>query len=315
MKGRVVLLVLAAVLLLAATAGQAWAVRYVALGDSYSSGTGTRTYYDSACEKSVYSYPYLVHNAHPSWTFVHAACGGAKTGDVINTQSAQLTSGTNWVTYTIGGNDAGFSSVITECAQPGWASDCNSAIDGAQTYITNTLPGRLDLVNNKIKSKSPTAKVIVLSYPRLFMGEDCNAGTFFSAAEMTRLNTDSEHAQGQAEGCRDTRRGELRVQGRHPPVRRARGLRLGRVAERPLEPGLGVVPPEQDRALERLQAAGDGSDGVKAGLCDACKWQKLIRNTRGSTFSMCRHPELPKYPRLPVVECRGYEPRERGSDP
>jgi lysophospholipase L1-like esterase len=188
MKGRAVLVVLA-VALWGATAGQAWAVRYVALGDSYSSGTGTRTYYDSGCQKSVYAYPYLVRNAHPSWTFVHAACSGAKTGDVINTQSAQLTSGTNWVTYTIGGNDAGFSSVITECAQPWWSSNCNAAIDQAQAYITNTLPGRLDLVNNKIKSRSPTAKVIVLSYPRLFMGEDCNAGTWFSPAEQTRLNT------------------------------------------------------------------------------------------------------------------------------
>src|SRR5215813_13077602 len=130
----------------------AWAVRYVALGDSYSSGVGTRTYYDSNCQKSVYAYPYLLHNAHPAWTFVHAACAGAKTGDVINTQSASLTAGTNWVTYTIGGNDAGFSSVITECAKPSWASNCNAAIDNAQAYINNTLPGRLDLVNNKIKS-------------------------------------------------------------------------------------------------------------------------------------------------------------------
>jgi lysophospholipase L1-like esterase len=96
---------------------------------------------------------------------VHAACGGAKTGDVINTQSANLTSTTNWVTYTIGGNDAGFSSVITECAQPSWSSNCDGAIDTAQSYITNTLPGRLDLVNNKIKSLSPSAKVIVLDYP------------------------------------------------------------------------------------------------------------------------------------------------------
>jgi len=166
----------------------AWAVRYVALGDSYSSGTGTRTYYDSGCQRSVHAYPYLLHNAHPSWTFVHAACSGAKTGDVINTQSTSLTSTTNWVTYTIGGNDAGFSSVITECAQPWWSSDCNGAIDQAQAYITNTLPGRLDLVNNKIKTRSPTAKVIVLSYPRLFMGEDCNAGTWFSPDEETRLN-------------------------------------------------------------------------------------------------------------------------------
>jgi lysophospholipase L1-like esterase len=166
----------------------AWATRYVALGDSYSSGTGTRTYYDSTCQRSVYAYPYLLHNAHPAWTFVHAACAGAKTGDILNTQSASLTSGTNWVTYTIGGNDAGFSSVITECAKPSWASNCNAAIDGAQNYINNTLPGRLDLVNNKIKSLSPTAKVVVLDYPRLFNGEDCNAGTWFSPSEETRLN-------------------------------------------------------------------------------------------------------------------------------
>jgi hypothetical protein len=49
-----------------------------------------------------------------------------------------------------------------------------------------------------------------------------------------------------------------------------------------------------------------------AGLCDSCRWQKLIRNTRGSTFSMCQHPELPKYPRLPVVRCDGFEPEEEG---
>jgi lysophospholipase L1-like esterase len=180
-----VLCVFAACIVLVAPA---WATRYVALGDSYSSGTGTRTYYDSSCQRSVYAYPYLLHNAHPAWTFVQAACAGAKTGDILNTQSASLNSSTNWVSYTIGGNDAGFSSVITECAKPSWASNCNGAIDGAQAYINNTLPGRLDLVNNKIKSLSPTAKVVVLDYPRLFNGEDCNAGTWFSPSEETRLN-------------------------------------------------------------------------------------------------------------------------------
>src|SRR5947208_14429758 len=96
----------------AVAAPNAMATRYVALGDSYSSGTGTRTYYDSTCQRSTTSYPYLVHNAHSTWTFVHAACSGAKTGDILATQAASLTSTTNWVTYTIGGNDAGFSSVI-----------------------------------------------------------------------------------------------------------------------------------------------------------------------------------------------------------
>jgi lysophospholipase L1-like esterase len=169
-------------------ASPAWATKYVALGDSYSSGTGTRTFYESSCQRSVYAYPYLLHNAHPEWTFVNATCAGAKTGDILNTQSASLTSDTNWVSYTIGGNDAGFSEVITECALPSWASDCNGAINKAQSYIQSTLPGRLDLVNNKIKEKSPNAKVVVLDYPRLFNGEDCNAFTWFSPSEETRLN-------------------------------------------------------------------------------------------------------------------------------
>ena len=55
-----------------------------------------------------------------------------------------------------------------------------------------------------------------------------------------------------------------------------------------------------------------------AGLCDACAHQKLIHNTRGSTFSMCmRHRTEPerfaKYPRLPVLACAGFEPRDVSS--
>jgi lysophospholipase L1-like esterase len=188
MRWRRIAAVLCILAAFAVFAGSAWATKYVALGDSYSSGTGTRTYFEPTCQRSVYAYPYLLHNAHPEWTFVDAACSGAKTGDILNTQASSLTSDTNWVSYTIGGNDAGFSSVITECALPSWASDCNGAINAAQAYIQNTLPGRLDLVNNTIKSHSPSAKVVVLDYPRLFNGTDCNALTFFSSSEETRLN-------------------------------------------------------------------------------------------------------------------------------
>jgi hypothetical protein len=50
---------------------------------------------------------------------------------------------------------------------------------------------------------------------------------------------------------------------------------------------------------------------MKVGLCDTCVHQRVVRNTRGSTFSLCERsktqPEYPKYPRVPVLECRGYE--------
>ena len=186
---RIVLALIATMLVVCGVnVAQASAVRYVALGDSYSSGVGTRAYYDSSCKRSVYSYPYLLHNLHPSWSFVNASCSGAKTGDVLGSQVGSLNSSTNWVTYTIGGNDAGFTDVIIECAKPFWAANCNGAIDKAQAYINGTLPGRLDQVNAAIKSRAPSAQVIALDYPHLFQGEDCNAGTFFSPAEETRLN-------------------------------------------------------------------------------------------------------------------------------
>jgi hypothetical protein len=55
-----------------------------------------------------------------------------------------------------------------------------------------------------------------------------------------------------------------------------------------------------------------------AGLCDSCAHQRLIRNTRGSEFSLCERsradPEYPRYPRLPVRECAGWEPREGEED-
>lgn len=57
--------------------------------------------------------------------------------------------------------------------------------------------------------------------------------------------------------------------------------------------------------------------GPQAGLCDSCSHQRLIRNTRGSAFSLCARsrddPVYPRYPRLPVANCRGYAPRPLGA--
>jgi hypothetical protein len=49
-----------------------------------------------------------------------------------------------------------------------------------------------------------------------------------------------------------------------------------------------------------------------AGLCDRCRHQRVVTNTRGSRFSLCERsrtdPAYPKYPRVPVRSCPGYEP-------
>jgi lysophospholipase L1-like esterase len=168
---------------------QAAAPDYVALGDSYASGVGTRSYLTDSgtCQRSALSYPY-VDAGRIGAALTSKACSGARVADVAANQLAPLNSGIEFVTVQVGGNDAGFSTVITECAKPAWLSNCDGAVNNAQAIITNTLPSRLTNLYATIRSRASIAKVIVVGYPRIFNGIDCNAGTFFSAAEMTRLN-------------------------------------------------------------------------------------------------------------------------------
>src|SRR6476646_4799730 len=97
---------------------QAAAPAYVALGDSYASGTGTRSYIadGTSCQRSTSAYPSLIA----------AARGYA----------------------------------LTECAQPGWMSNCDGAINTAQSFINTTLPSRLSTLYSGIRSRSPYAKVV-----------------------------------------------------------------------------------------------------------------------------------------------------------
>ena len=182
---------------LAQAPARAAAPSYVALGDSYASGTGTRSYISdgTSCQRSTLAYPRLIAAAR-GYTLDFKACSGATVAGVTNSQLPALTSGTDYVSISVGGNDAGFAGVLTECAQPGWLSNCNAAIDKAQAFITNTLPGRLSTLYAAIRSRAPAAKVVVVGYPRIFNGEDCNAATWFSPAEESRLNATADLLNG-----------------------------------------------------------------------------------------------------------------------
>jgi hypothetical protein len=55
-------------------------------------------------------------------------------------------------------------------------------------------------------------------------------------------------------------------------------------------------------------AAGDPADG----LCATCRYARIVRSDRGSQFYLCERsrsdPSYAMYPRLPVLECGGFEP-------
>lgn len=192
---------LASALLLAAGAalfgaGQATAAAdfgYVALGDSYSSGVGAGNY-DSAsgnCKRTTRAYPALWAAAHAPQTFSFAACSGARTGDVMSGQLTPLNAGTDLVSITIGGNDAGFSDVMTTCVLQSEAT-CVSRVNQAKAYVDSTLPGQLDQVYNAIHSRSPGARVVVLGYPRFYkLNGNCVAG--LSEGERTAINGASDY--------------------------------------------------------------------------------------------------------------------------
>lgn len=51
--------------------------------------------------------------------------------------------------------------------------------------------------------------------------------------------------------------------------------------------------------------------GPLSGLCESCRNVRIVEGKRGSRFYLCRlsamNPLFPKYPRIPVLRCAGYE--------
>lgn len=153
----------------AASAAQAAGINYVALGDSYSSGVGSGSYLSSSgsCLRSTKAYSALWAAAHTPSSYVSVACSGATTNDVIASQVGALSAATTLASITIGGNDVGFSTVLTDCVLYG-TSTCVSEINAAENKARTVLPGLLDNAYAAIRSHAPNARVVVLGYPRFY---------------------------------------------------------------------------------------------------------------------------------------------------
>ncbi len=50
---------------------------------------------------------------------------------------------------------------------------------------------------------------------------------------------------------------------------------------------------------------------ANVGLCASCLHARTVESAKGSKFLLCQRsatdPSYPKYPRLPVLSCPGYE--------
>lgn len=182
-RGAAATLGAALVVTFASPAAQAAApVDYVALGDSYSSGTGAPPYGGGLCLRSPRGYAQLWADTHAVSSFAHVACVGATTASMSDQFSA-LGPETDLVSITIGGNDVDFVGTVLTCVLDS-DSACVGAVDAGIENARTTLPAKLDATYATIRTQAPDATIVVLGYPRLVEPD----GQCLSSAKRAALN-------------------------------------------------------------------------------------------------------------------------------
>jgi hypothetical protein len=163
-------------------------LRYVALGDSYTSGPlvlphDTR-WVPQDCGQSIFNYPHLAAAAIDATSFTDVSCGSATLDDLYEPQDGLPLGGVNApqldaigrdtdvVTLGMGGNDVGFVGAALDCIRlvgPPLEAPCSpgftaGGVDQLSADIASVAP-ELGQALRDIHAKAPHAEVFVVSYP------------------------------------------------------------------------------------------------------------------------------------------------------
>ena len=182
-------------------------IEVVLLGDSYSAGNGAGGYWqDDVCRRSVYNwaeqYVKRLREEGHEVAFINEACNGAVTEDVRGEdgQDDAVSSSTDLVLLTIGGNDAGFGAIVRDCFamrlpslilpifEGPWL--CMSQLDRAAQAADDPGPDGLEerildvLVTLRDEGLREDVPVVLLSYPYLELGGDVWQG--YPVGQMVR---------------------------------------------------------------------------------------------------------------------------------
>lgn len=193
----------------AASAAPAHTVRYVALGDSYAAGPfiPSPTGQPVGCLRSDHDYAHIAAPHLEVTTLVDVTCSGATTDDLAAAQAVTggsappqlqaLDAATDLVTMTMGGNDIGFASIVTECAI---RSPLKPLGAGCKDYFTSDgtdqLAARIAAAAPKIraavaaiKDRAPDATVALVGYPAILpdTGPGCFPLVPFSPGDVAYL--------------------------------------------------------------------------------------------------------------------------------
>jgi lysophospholipase L1-like esterase len=170
---------------LSATASASAGPRYVALGDSYTSGPliPDQTGSPAGCLRSTHNYPHLVAAALGASSFKDVSCQGATTVDMAHPQGVPLgtnppqlnalSATTTLVTLQIGGNDIGFAGIVINCSTLSFTNPFGSpckdlytsgGTDQLAAAVKATAP-KVAAVLQAIHKRAPAARVLVVGYP------------------------------------------------------------------------------------------------------------------------------------------------------
>ena len=159
--------------------------RYVALGDSFTSGAGLPQTHRGAftCGQSSLNYPSLVAKAIGA-KLVDVSCGGATTengtqpqslgGEAWPPQLDAVTKGTDLVTVSLGGNDfSWYLGVMFGCTTAATADPtgdpCERQGTSLETDLTALPPqigARLEALLTEAHRRAPEAEVLLVGYPQ-----------------------------------------------------------------------------------------------------------------------------------------------------
>ncbi|WP_175543781.1 SGNH/GDSL hydrolase family protein [Micromonospora pattaloongensis] len=183
-------------------------IRYTALGDSYSSGTGAPPYLGSPnpanCRRGNGTYSVQIQGDRFRGLSIDRtnlkACHGARINELTAPQSLEefpqveyVKQYTRLVTLTIGGNDLGFASKLRQCA----LSDCGGAPLVTPTELQTTQARLVSLYQNITSRMRSDAVLVVLSYPAFLpipgvdplptSGSCFGTNATLDTAELTRI--------------------------------------------------------------------------------------------------------------------------------
>ncbi|MEU3572888.1 SGNH/GDSL hydrolase family protein [Kitasatospora sp. NPDC036755] len=201
---------------------RAGALRWTALGDSYTAGvieaTGAETEPRDGCARTVESYPEIIRRDLGSLVDLrNVSCSGATTDGVyadsqsplgrplpplgtdpngpypaVPPQIDSVDAATDLVTVGIGGNDLGFAEILKSCIelgalQLGQGSPCKDKFDAGLPARFDALRDDYDRMLTALHAKAPSARIVTVGYPHLVpeAAELCQYGNVLQFGTFT----------------------------------------------------------------------------------------------------------------------------------